>query len=196
MHGAELRAQQQPAWAPSAEERWFVGGAQVETPGGMKGKNGAVTSTYHLHTAPPTLCRTIWPHLLPVQCVSGCVQSSSLSFTVHPKNHGTPNSYCTWYLTIKVERGPKNSYIEWGKFKLVGYIAPYICWKSYVLCVKSVAPSVFRALFYAWHKATVMSLLDSDPPMCPWFSSNWVSSGASGVTLRQEKKRNSTTLSS
>lgn len=54
----------------------------MEPPGGMKGKDGAVTSTYHLN--PLLLSLSIWAHMhsLYVQCILVYVQPLSSPSTV------------------------------------------------------------------------------------------------------------------
>lgn len=83
----QLCAQQQPAWAPSAEERWFMEGHRWNRQVGWKGR--MVQSPPHITSTlfSPSLSNS--PSGLTLYLFSAhlCVRtSSSLSFTVHSKN--------------------------------------------------------------------------------------------------------------
>lgn len=93
MHGREL-----PALCPAAASLGSIsrgevvyGGAQVEPPGGMKGKNGAVTSTYHLYTFFPPLCLTLHLASLSTCSVHTCVLGRHPLYPLL----STPKTHCT-----------------------------------------------------------------------------------------------------
>lgn len=140
MHGRELPALSPAAASMSSISRGeaVYGGAQVGTPGGMKAKTGAVTSIYHLYAVFFPLCRTIWPHLLPVRCTFVCPEVSS-----HPLYPLLSTKKQRLYLTTEVDSGPKaelnmcRTFATCAikqQFKLiVACVATCICWTSYVL---------------------------------------------------------------